>query len=96
MIEYFMDWFFEKALPVILAFLIIAVVLFVGIGSAAIGRHWWMTRNDPPPTTIVLVKSEWACTSLQRHSTTYYVKSGNVMVPITSNTNVCHQWSKQP
>ena len=44
---------------------------------------------------IMLLKSEWACTNTVIVPVTTYVKSGDVMVPIITQTKTCTQWSMQ-
>lgn len=55
---------------------------------------WAMVSSDQSPD-ITLKKSEWACTESINRATTTYVRSGNVMVPITSNSQVCDQYSRR-
>lgn len=48
--------------------------------------------NDPH---MSLNKTEWVCMNSRTIPVTTYVKSGNVMVPITSYQKVCDQYNRK-
>jgi hypothetical protein len=84
-----LDWLFERAMPWIIITLIALVVVSIGAGIYAL----YLKSNSP---SFTLYKSEWACTNMQRIPVTTYVKAGDVMIPMTTYHNECHQWNRQP
>lgn len=81
-----MRWDFELVLASVL---IGGVVLLIGF----LGYSGYVQSKTP---TFTLYKNQWACTNLQTIPITTYMQSGNVMVPITTYSQECHQWSRQP
>ena len=65
------------------------VILAVLLLAACNGKE---KRED----VLYLKKSEWACTNMTRTVDTMYVKSGDILIPITSYDDVCLTWSRQP
>jgi hypothetical protein len=90
------DWIFgvfEGVMKyIVMPVLIIAIVLLI-LALPFILHATWKQSKSP---TFTLHKNEWACTNMQRIPITTYIQSGNVMVPVTTYSNECHQWSKQP
>jgi hypothetical protein len=60
----------------------------LGLGPVALVQH------ESGPVLATLLKSEWRCTASHAETTTSFVKSGDVMVPITSTTNVCDAYGR--
>ena len=85
-----MDFLVER---VLFPALVVLIVLAVFIGLPMMLYAEWQQSKSP---TFTLHKNEWACTQMQRVPITTYVTSGKVMVPITTYSDECHQWSKQP
>lgn len=69
---------------------LVLVAAFIFIGIPAIGYSFWASSRAP---TFELRKDQWACTSAHAVTSTIYMEVGKVMVPQTSTTNVCDQWS---
>jgi hypothetical protein len=87
--ETILDWIMEAAMP----WVVIAIVVCV---CAAIPAVIYAAHRQSQSPSFTLYKSEWACTNMQRIQTTTYVQSSNALVPITSFSDECHQWSRQP
>lgn len=85
------EWFMENIFGWLVILAVLALVGWLGW----YGVHSWQHRNDPPPVSVSLPLNEWACTQMHRIPTTIYIKSGDVMVPITTYHKECYQWSKQ-
>lgn len=83
-----LDWLIDNFLP----WIVIAALLSAVIGLPVAGYFWWQASQSP---TLTLTKSEWACTQSQTVPITTYVQSGTVMIPLTTYTKECHQWSRQ-
>ena len=49
---------------------------------------------DSQSPTFSLKKSDWGCSHTHIEQSTTYVMSGQVMIPITSQENVCDQYSR--
>ena len=93
MIDAIIDFCFEKLLPPA-----VAVILVLGLAFVLIGLPVWIfsTYKQSKSPTFTLYKNEWSCTNTQRVPVTTYIKTGDVLLPITTYKNVCHQWSRQP
>lgn len=86
----FIDFMLSKLLMpgfVILA----AVLLFVGVPVVALSAY-----IDSKSPSFSLRKDQWSCSASVERSTTTYVQSGKVMVPVTNYYNHCVQWTEQP
>lgn len=71
-------------------------VLLVGFPlSCVLGVLPWAAFEDSRDPHISLNKTEWFCTQDHIVPVTTYVKSGSVMVPITSHHRVCTQYNKK-
>lgn len=80
------DFFLDYIMPVIvIAALFVLLVMF--------GWLLWSYFNPAP--SISLTKDDWTCTAKERRSSTVYVKSGSVFVPITNYHNHCVQWTER-
>ena len=87
-LEEIAGWIWDRLLPLLMILLAIAIVV---VPSWLIYVLW----VDSKSPTFELRKDEWACSaSIERQSTTY-IKSGDVMVPITSHYKHCTQWSER-
>jgi len=42
-----------------------------------------------------LKKDDWICTKYKKESSTSYIMIGNILTPITTENDVCVQWSKK-
>lgn len=87
------DFLKEMLIPVIVILLFCVVVG----GGLIFGLHALIKAfSGPPSPVITLDKDKWACTSLTRDTYTTYVRSGDIMIPITKSDDRCTQWSRQP
>lgn len=55
---------------------------------------WSFIAYEQSPTLATLKKSEWVCTAEHPETTTTYIQSGKVMVPMTSTHMVCDQYGR--
>ena len=92
MADFILDAFDWVMGHLVMPLVLLLVVLFV-LALPVLGYAWWKQSNSP---TFTLYKNQWACTNMQRVPITTYVQSGNVMVPVTTYADECHQWSRQP
>lgn len=88
MIDWLMDFFMDKVMPIF----ILGIMVFIILGVPVVGYGLYRSSQSP---TFSLRKDEWACTRSEPRTTTTYVMSGKVMVPITTTTRHCTQWSEQ-
>ena len=86
--ERLFEWIVEKAMPWVFIIFFAGILIFLPIG----GYLSWKESKQP---TLTLRKDQWACTQSQQIPTTIYIKTGEVMVPMTTYNTVCNQWSKQ-
>ena len=84
-----LDWLFDNVMPWIMNLAIVAIVLLIAAAPFAIYAEYKAEK-------FYLRKDEWACTASVERPITTYVQSGNVMVPITTYSKHCTQWSERP
>jgi hypothetical protein len=60
----------------------------VGVGPLELIRY------ESGPELATLLRSEWHCSAAHQETSTTYVKSGDVLVPMTSTSNVCDQYGR--
>lgn len=89
MIDALENFFMDKVVPLLGMSIIAAIVLAVPV----IGYALYKDSQSP---TFALRKDSWACSASVERSTTTYVQSGNVMVPITTYYKHCTQWTELP
>lgn len=87
-----MDRFIDKLMDAIGVTCVVLLAAFLFLGLPAIVYAMWHSANSP---TFELRKDQWACTSAHIETSTMYVKVGEVLVPQTSNSSVCDQYSAQ-
>lgn len=80
------DWTMDH----VVGWLLIGITVFV---VGAIGALIYYGYQDSHSPTISLKKSEWTCTHSHRVTTTTYVMSGKVIVPITTTDNICDNYT---
>lgn len=51
----------------------------------------YMDAHEP---NFTLKKAEWHCTASHPETTTTYVMSGKIAIPITTTNTVCNQWTE--
>jgi len=73
-----------------LGVLFIVFPLCVLMGAAP----WAFIKQGASPDLATLKKNEWVCTEAHYVTTTTYVKSGSVLVPVTSRSEVCDQYNR--
>lgn len=54
-----------------------------------------LVHQESGPTLATLLKSEWHCTGSKMVQSTTYSLVGNVMVPITSTSDVCVKYERK-
>jgi hypothetical protein len=62
----------------------------IGVFMGALPWAFYADAQDPH---LSLNKTEWVCTSRHSQTTTTFVMSGKVMIPITSTRQVCDQYT---
>jgi len=88
MSDLLLDFFFDRVMPWLTMLFISLVVIAIPVLIFA-----YISANNSP--TFELRKTEWTCTDSRQVSSTIYVQSGNVMTPITTYSDDCHQWAKK-
>jgi hypothetical protein len=73
----------------------IAVLLIGWPLAVIVGILPWAAYADSQDPHISLNKTEWVCTARHSMTTTTFVMSGKVMVPITSTHQVCDQYNRK-
>jgi len=65
--------------------------------TIVIGALPWLAYADSQsPVLATLHKNEWLCAASHSVTTTTYVKSSNVLVPMTTTHQVCDQYARKP
>ena len=83
-----LEWIFENVMP----WALLAVILFLFfLGIAGIISFYQYCRSPD----FTLKKEEWECTKKVDVESTYYIMVGKVMVPQTSTTEECVQWTRK-
>lgn len=68
-----------------------ATILFP-VGAVFAAAPWLMYADTQSPVLATLHKNAWQCGASHTETTTTYVKSGNVLVPMTTQHQVCDQY----
>ena len=84
-------WLFNEESPFAAAFMLL-ITLPLGCVLASI--PWILYGQEVSPNLAILKKNEWVCSASHTETTTTYIKSGSVMVPITNHIQVCDQYNK--
>lgn len=84
-----LDWMLDHTVPWLLILGIVILVLMVIVAPFA-----WYAESKAE--RFALRKDEWTCTQSHERALTTYVQSGSVMVPLTTYSKECDQWSKKP
>ena len=87
--EAVLDWLFDNVMPWLASALIIFFVLFL-LGLP------FLIWADSKAERFSLKKDRWECSKSIQVPTTTYVQTGNVMVPITTYSTQCTQWTEKP
>lgn len=87
--ERVLDWMMEHVVTWLVTLLIVGVVVVLIVAPFAI-------YADMKAERFSLRKDEWSCSASVERPVTTYIQSGNVMIPITSYTKHCTQWSERP
>lgn len=77
------DWILDEALPYILT--ITVPVMLIGVGI--------LIYISVTAETFALRKDQWVCTKSHEETYTTYININKVMVPQTSTSDVCDQWT---
>ncbi len=81
------EWLMDHVMPWFISVAIIALIGFCIIAPFAI----WKDSQRP---TFELKKDDWTCARAHQEQTTTYVKSGSVMIPVTSTYDVCDMYKR--
>ena len=65
------------------------------IGCLLAVLPWAFISEAQSSDLATLKKNEWFCSQSHPVTTTTYVKSGSVMVPVTSTHQVCDQYNRR-
>ena len=84
-----MEWTFDQVMPWLMVLAVAAVVLFL----VALP---FIIYADMTAERFSLKKAEWSCSASVERPVTTYIQSGSVMVPMTTYTKHCTQWSERP
>jgi hypothetical protein len=74
------------------AFLCLATGLPVAVVCGAL--PWVIAADEAGPDLATLTKDEWRCTAQHTRTSTSYIMSGKVLVPVTSTHEVCDQYGR--
>jgi hypothetical protein len=83
------EWLFEHVVGWLVSLLLIAFILLL----IALP---FMIYADSKAERFSLRKDAWECSASVQIPTTTYIQSGNVMVPMTTYSKHCTQWSERP
>jgi hypothetical protein len=78
-----LDWLGEHVVGWIILVIAVALLIVVPVGFYL----------DSKAERFSLRKDSWSCTSSHQESSTTYVQSGSIMVPVTGYSTVCDQWT---
>lgn len=78
----------ERMIAALIFFIVWPVACLLG------ALPWGLIADAKSPDLATLKKSDWICSASHPETTTTYVKSGNVLTPITSHRQVCDQYSR--
>lgn len=84
-----MEWVFENVVTWLMVGAVAAVVLFL----IALP---FIIYADMQAERFALKKAEWACSASVERPITTYIQSGNVMIPVTTYSKHCTQWTERP
>ncbi len=73
----------------IFAAVVIPIWVLVGLGPTL------YLVSQSGPQLAVLMKADWQCNASHRETSTSYVKSGAVMLPLTVDTDVCDVYGRK-
>ena len=76
----------------LICFLVLSIGLPLGCLLGIL--PWALIAENRSPDLATLKKNEWVCSASHVESSTTYVMSGKIMVPITSNDTVCDQYNR--
>lgn len=83
-----LEWFGLHILPWILIIMVSVLIVAIPFGISA----WYKDSKRP---TFDLKKDDWVCTKFHREASTYYITVGKVLLPQTTTTEVCDQWTRK-
>lgn len=71
-------------------------VLLVGfpLGCLFAMAPWAFIADIQSPNLATLKKGQWVCSQSHQVTSTTYVKSGSVLVPVTNTNRVCDQYRR--
>lgn len=84
--ELIIDSFIENIFPWLVIFFVAGIIAFIPACA-------YFVYQDSKKPTFTLKKDDWLCAGFREYNSTTYVKSGNVIVPITNHHKYCVQWN---
>jgi hypothetical protein len=75
----------------------LGIIGFFVVAPLGIALLWGLAEElwtDHPQ--FVLDQRDWACVATHKETTTTYVMTGKVAVPVTSTRRVCDQYARKP
>lgn len=82
------DFLMDKVMPWFVGLILVVAVGMVLLIPVALYAEYKAEK-------FYLRKDQWTCTASRLETSTTYIQSGNVMVPITSTHKHCTQWSER-
>lgn len=82
------DWMVERIMLVFVS--VCFLLVFIGLPWFL---YAWYTSSKSP--TFELRKDQWTCSRSHVETSTYYIKSGSVMVPQISHNAECDEWTRK-
>jgi len=73
---------------------VLGIVTYLLVGPLIIWLAYSADAYDKSPNLVTLKKHEWVCSASHQETTTTFVMSGKVMVPVTSIDTICDQYSR--
>lgn len=84
-----LEWMIDRIFPWLMILGIIALVVIVALLPFSLYAEYKAEKFS-------LKKDDWACSASVERASTTYVQSGNVMVPLTTYSKHCTQWTEKP
>jgi len=87
--ERLLDWMLDNVVPWLMSATIGFIVLVIVALPFAL-------YAESQAETFELKKYAWVCSQSVERPTTTYIQTGNIMVPMTTYSKHCTQWSEKP
>lgn len=73
---------------------VIAGLIGVPLAVFLVALPFFIIAKRNSPVLATLHKGEWTCTAMHHATTTTYVMSGKVLIPITTSHSVCDEYRR--